>query len=233
MPNNKNNKAIIVMIYFSTQVFPFKTRLHRQRGTAQLLFVVTMLSILTLMGITASKSSLIETHMANNIVETKKAIIAANSAVTYAWNESRANFNPIEFVENCEAAGAFDLRASAATSCTQGQQGAAKTRTVWNDIESSLNWSWSSTSQHQSMPNLLAAHVNFLTSHQQNNPMQLLATPQYATGIHELVLLKGSENYHCMPISIIGAGKGSTQSSQALVEIRAIPKSGCFRRTIQ
>jgi len=208
--------------------------LQKQQGTAQLLFIVMMLSILSVMGVSASKSSIIETHMANNIVETKKAIIAANSAASHAWNTYRTSFNPITFLENCENAGAFDLRANAATNCTQGQQGSTKTRTTWDPIQSSANWAWNSPSQHQSMPDSLAAiDVVFVASNKQSNPMNLSSSPQYATGVHDLVLLKGAENYHCMPLSIIGAGQGSTPHSQALVEIKAIPKMGCFHRTIQ
>lgn len=207
--------------------------LKQQQGATQLLFVIIMLSILSMMGITASKSSIIETHMANNIVETKKAISAANSAATYAWNVTRTHFDAIEFVENCEQSGMFDLRTNASTSCLQGNQGEAKTRTVWKTIESTSDWSWNSTSQHQLMPDTLAIDVDFLATTKQNNPMNLLSAPQYAMGVHDTVLLKGAENYHCMPISIIGAGKGSTQGAQALIEIKAIPKSGCFHKMIQ
>jgi Tfp pilus assembly protein PilX len=208
---------------------------YKQQGAAQLAFVLVMLMILSIVGIAASKSSIIETHMANNIVETKKALIAANSAANYAWNQSRTTFDAEAFVENCEQAGVFDLRASAATSCTVGKQGTAtaKTRAVWKTLKTPTDWLWNGHSQHQTMPDSLAVDVAFLNTSEQNNPMKLSSAPQYATGMYDPVLIKGSENYYCMPISIIGAGKGGIKSAQALVEIKAVPKSGCFRKTIQ
>lgn len=208
----------------------------KQQGAAQLMFVMVMLGILSIMGITISKLSLVETQMANNVVETKKAAIVANSAAHYAWNENRTNFDAAAFVENCQQAGAFDLRASAVSSCSAIQRSSAstaKTRTVWNAIKSPADWLWDSTSQHQTMPDTLAVDATFLTAAEKNNPMRLSSAPQYAAGIHDPVLLKGAENFHCMPISIIGAGRGSIQSAHALVEIKAIPKSSCFSKTIQ
>lgn len=210
---------------------------HRQGGAALIAVTIIMITVLTIVGITASKSSTIQTKIATNFVEKQKALLAADSAVYYAWDQVNSTFSLDNFVQNCSKNGTFDLRNSADTSCpgsnTEGQDTVQpKTLSTWSALQSSGDWSWGDSTMHKSMPDPIATQADFLPNSEQSNPMKLVAPPQYATGIHEPVLRKGTENYHCIPLSVMGAGKGALGNAQALVEINAIPKSSCFRRMV-
>lgn len=232
---------------------------RKQEGAALLGVTILMISVLTVVGISTSKSSTIEAKIATNFVEKQKAMLAADSAIYFAWNKANTEFDIDSFVQNCDTAGTYDLRASNVEACSannpdETQNGGsldnstgdeagstdtttnnrpAKTRAEWTGIKSSADWDWNNASLHSNMTHKLASTASFLTTAEQTNPMKLVTAPQYAMGIHDPVLRKGTENYHCIPISVIGAGKGSTDTAKVLVEVKAIPKSGCFRRMIQ
>lgn len=214
---------------------PVSNIAHKQQGAAIIGVTLLMVSVLTVVGISTSKSSTIEAKIATNFVERQKAIIAADSAIYYAWNQSNSDFDIDSFVENCNIAGSYDLRTSGTiTDCTTANEqtdtpAAAKTLTDWQGITSTADWDWTANME---LPNALSMESSVLGSSEQTNPMKLATAPQYAVGIHDPVLRKGTENYHCIPISVIGAGKGALNNAQALIEVKAIPKSGCFRNMI-
>ncbi len=97
----------------------------------------------------------------------------------------------------------------------------------WNSIYSINNWPWSDTTKRAEMPNTVSTcSFSFITDN--TNPMQLAVAPQFVAGMHAPVLRKGSENKYCIPFTIVGAGQGSTESSQVIVELQVIPKFSCY-----
>jgi hypothetical protein len=81
------------------------------------------------------------------------------------------------------------------------------------------SWPWEESTKRFEMPEKIGGS---------SNPMKLKEKSQYITGIHNPVLRKGTAGYKCIPVSIIGASKGGTDTTRTLIELKAIPKSGCF-----
>lgn len=210
----------------------YKYPVH-QDGVAVMGLVIVLLVVLTLVGINSSKTSTLEMKMSNNNTEHQKAKLAAESAIYHAWKNVNNDLDFKKYVTNCEESGVFDLRANAEqTTCTQDSKTFnSKDNDTWVAITSSKDWDWGNLILNQTLPNSLGVEsVAFLSSAEMSNPMNISKAPQYATGIHEPILLKGTENYYCIPVSIVGAGMGASENSSVLVEVKSIPRSGCFRK---
>ena len=59
--------------------------------------------------------------------------------------------------------------------------------------------------------------------------MKLANKPSYAIGIHDPFYREGTEGVYCTPVSIIGASNGGIDSTLSMIEVKTIPKAGCFR----
>ena len=220
--NNKNN--------------PYQ-RIHSlkatQQGAAALVMTLIILSVLTIIGITSSKTAVIETRMTTNSIEKFKSRIAAESAFNYAINQLD-DFNEIDWLNTCGRNGIYDLRTTASPTCpdplNSGSTVPAKSQAQWNSMLNVSNWSWASSSSHAVLLDKLSAdNAQILTSSaQRTNPMGLVTNPQYIIGIHDPVLRPGSENKHCFPVTIVAASKGGVDSSQTFIKVNAIPESGCY-----
>ena len=197
----------------------------KQQGGALLLTTVFLLVTMTLLTITNTNSSLINTRMTSNILDKSRSELAADSVARYAWNEVKLNYELGKFVENNKYAGHYDLR-DAANKQT-------KTRDTWNKAKNTSSWKWNDKSKHDSMPNRLAlSGINYNIANK-NNPMQLAKAPQYIKGIGDPVMRHGTESFYCVPVSIIGAAEGTSSKTKSLVEIKVIPKKGCFRNLVK
>lgn len=204
-----------------------------QDGVAVMGFVVVLLVVLTMVGISSSKTSTLELKMSTNSTEHQKAKLAAESAIYHAWKKVNDDLDFKKYVSNCAESGVFDLRSNAeATTCTKNNKTKnSKNSGTWVNITSSKDWKWKNSDTNESLPNsLTVTSAPFLSSSEMVNPMKISQAPQFATGIHEPILLKGTENYYCIPVSIIAAGAGSSDNSTVLIEVKSIPRSGCFRK---
>ncbi|CAA6801913.1 MAG: Unknown protein [uncultured Thiotrichaceae bacterium] len=225
----KNNKGMDVSpLMRNKHTYP-----NNQDGVAVMGLVVVLLVVLTIVGINSSKTSTLELKMSTNSTEHQKAKLAAESAIYHAWKKVNDQLDFKKYVSNCAESGVFDLRTNAeATTCTQDNKTkSSKNSGTWANITSSKDWEWENSDTNESLPNsLTVSSVPFLSSNEMENPMKIAKAPQFATGIHEPILLKGTENYYCIPVSIIAAGTGSSENSSVLIEVKSIPRSGCFRK---
>lgn len=204
-----------------------------QDGVAVMGVVVVLLVVLTIVGIHSSKTATLELKMSTNATEHQKAKLAAESAIHHAWKKVNEELDFKKYVSNCAETGVFDLRSNAQkTTCTQNNKTKnSKNSDTWVNITNSKDWKWKNSDTNESLPNsLTVTSVPFLSNEEMENPMKISKAPQFATGIHEPVLLKGTENYYCIPVSIIAAGTGSSENSDVLIEVKSIPRSGCFRK---
>ncbi len=219
--NNKNNTK------------QTKPSLHKQNGTAVLAMTMILLAVLTVIGITSSRTAVIETRMTTNSIEKSKSRIAAESTLNYALNQLDS-FTGDDFLETCNRSGVYDLRTTASATCPDPDDAdstiSANNLGVWNSISSAAHWNWSSTSLSSATENRLSATDSpiLLDTAERTNPMKLVSAPQYAIGIHDAILRAGSENQYCFPVSIIAAAKGGMEQTQTLIEIKTIPSNGCF-----
>lgn len=226
----------------------------KQEGAAVIAVVMVLLTVLTIIGITSAKTASIETKMTTNTIDRQKAFIAAGTAVQHAWNEIDSDFDVTSYVANCDQEGIYDLRAGASATCTTETPTASdrssepvtinehRNSALWNGMKGPRDWKWQDkTVENQVekkaglvLPSTkLTSTLSFLTTAQKDDPMKLASAPQYATGIRSAIERKGTEGFYCIPVSVMGAGKGSTDQAQVLVEINAIPKSGCFRKKVE
>lgn len=182
---------------------------------------LVMLSVLTMVALTAARTTTFQEKMAFNTQERNKALQAAESASRYAWSIlGTTNYTESDFITNASKNGLYDLRGFDPIS-------GSKLAVNWNAIYSVNNWPWSDAAKRAEMPNTVAtSSLSFITDN--TNPMQLAAVPQFVAGMHAPVLRKGSENKYCVPFTIAGAGQGSTDSSQVIIELKVIPKFSCY-----
>ncbi len=219
--NNKNNTK------------QTKPSLHKQNGTAVLAMTMILLAVLTVIGITSSKTAVLETRMTTNAIEKNKSRIAAESALNIALQQLN-NFDAMDFLEICNRSGIYDLRSTANSTCPDPDDAdatvSANNLTSWNSISNAANWNWNSTSLRTTTDNMISATDSpiLVNDSERTNPMRLVSAPQFAIGIHDAVLRAGSENQYCFPVSIIAAAKGGVDQTQTLIEIKTIPSSGCF-----
>ena len=192
-------------------------RLSKQRGVAILGTVLVLLVIVSLVGIAASKSTVLETKMVFNMQDKQRSSVAADSAAMLGWSRIKANFDPAAFINN-SADGYYVLTDA------YPAEGGAKTLDDWRAVESAASWSWSDSDKSVIIDEQIGGA---------SNPMKLVSKPQYAIGIHKEGFRKGTANYHCLPVSIMGASQGGTDKTRTLIELRTIPKSTCFHMVVK
>lgn len=187
---------------------------YKQKGAAVLGTVVVLMVIVSLIGITASKSTILETRMVFNMQDKQRSSVAADSAAQVAWNEIKSNFDVESFIKN-NSDGHYVLTDAYTIEAN------AKSTDSWSSNKSAATWPWNDTSKTTSLPVQLGGITN---------PMKLAATPQYTIGIHKEGFRKGTADYRCIPVSIIGASQGGTTTTKTLIELKTIPKSACYRQ---
>lgn len=180
----------------------------RQQGVTLAISLIIM-ALMMMISIPGMKSSLLQEKKAANSQEQNKALQASESASRYAWSMLTSSYTMDSFIANSGNPGLYDLRSSNTVA-------GSKLLSSWQTIRSSASWNWLSAA---SMPATLIA----------GDSMHLSINPQFAIGMRAPVLRKGSEGYKCIPFDIIGAGKGSTSESSALIELHVIPKGYCDR----
>jgi len=148
----------------------------------------------------------------------QRSLLAADSAALYAWEQTRADLDVKikDIIDNNNHPGYYVLGNKITST--------EKTGNDWDDIENVTSWPWEDNSKRFVLPQQLGGTTN---------PMKLQANPQYTIGMHNPVLRKGTANFKCIPVSIIGASKGGIATTRTLIELNAIPKSGCFHDKIK
>lgn len=196
---------------------PYKLK-SGQTGVVLMVALIILL-LLSLIGVSGVQSTLLEEKMAGNLQEQFKAIQAAESAARYAWAQlDGTSVDIADFTNNAANTGFYDLRSSGVVTTTGN-----KLLADWNAVASAGSWPWADATKRAAMPNKIAA----------SDPMKLAAAPQFIIGMHEPILRKGTENRWCIPFSIIGARQGSSANSRALIALKVIPKSGCYRNLVR
>jgi Tfp pilus assembly protein PilX len=200
-------------------IFPYNnvSKPSKQSGVAILGTVMVLLVIVSMIAITASKSTILETKMVFNMQDKQRSSVAADSAAMLGWNQIKSNFDPQAFINNSED-GYYVLTDAYPVAAD------AKTLDNWTSNESPAAWSWGDDTKSIIVDQQIGGT---------SNPMKLVGKPQYAIGIHKEGLRKGTANYHCLPVSIIGASQGGTATTRTLIELRTIPKSTCFHSIVK
>jgi len=189
----------------------------KQEGAAILGTVLVLLVIVSLVSIAASKSTILETKMVFNMQDKQRSSLAADSSAIFAWNQVKADMDKEAIIGNGDD-GYYVLTNAFPVDAT------AKTSTHWDDISNVSDWPWGDSAKSSVMSEPIGGT---------SNPMKLVANPQYSVGIHDAAFRKGTSNYKCIPVSIIGASQGATETTRTLIEIKSIPKSGCFHEKIK
>ena len=197
---------------------PIKQPLPLKQGGAAILgTVLVLLVIVSIIAITASKSTILETRMVFNMQDKQRSSLAADSAAMLAWNQVKASFKVEEYINNTSD-GLYVL-----TNAYPLDPG-VKTVNNWNANKSAATWPWDDATKLSVIPQQLGGT---------SNPMKLVDKPQYTIGMHQESFRKGTANYKCNPVSIIGASKGGTENTRTLIELRTIPKSSCYHDIIK
>ena len=192
-------------------------RSHQTQTGMALLVGLIMLSVITLIGITAMQNTILEEKMASNLQDRQIALQAAESAARYAWSLLDVGFDAADFTNNAANNAYYDLRSVNVVTTTGN-----KLMADWNAIVSSSVWPWADTAKRGVMPDKVAS----------DDPMKLATAPQYVIGMQAPILRKGTENRWCIPFSIIGAGQGRAATTRAFIALQVIPKSGCYRALV-
>ncbi len=185
----------------------------KQQGMAVLSMVILLLVVVGMLSMTAAKSTILETKMVFNLQDKQRSLMAADSSALFGINEARTNLNDkiTDIVNNSTHPGYYVL----GDKITSG----AKIDSDWNGIKNVNSWPWGDNTKRFVLPSQLGGTAN---------PMKLQANPQYVIGMHNPVMRKGTANYKCIPLSVIGASKGGTTTTRTLIEMKVIPKSGCY-----
>ena len=102
--------------------------------------------------------------------------------------------------------------------------GNAKIAEDWNTLDNVVSWPWEDNTKRFEIPSQLGGT---------DNPMKLVTTPQYAVGMHNDIWRKGTSDYHCIPLSVIGASQGGTVQTRTLIELKVMPSSTCYHKKIK
>ena len=190
----------------------------KQDGAALLAIVLIMLVVVSLLSLTSSKTTILETKMVFNMQDKQRSLLAADSAALYAWEDVQLGVDIKKMIDNENEAGFYIL------GDTITATGGAKVAEDWNSINTVVSWPWEDDAKHFEIPLQLGG---------EGNPMRLVSTPQYAVGLHNEVWRKGTSDYHCLPLSVIGASQGGTEKTRTLVELKVMPSSTCFHKKIK
>lgn len=189
-----------------------------QKGIALLIFVIILLVILSTIVVTASRSTLLEVRMTSNYVDSKVAFNSSNAGAKYALEELNLSFNINDFIGVSQKAGYYDLRRENPGSAREQAEWDALVRMETLDDTGALI---TTTAQYS-----LDSLPSYLESGDVVSPS---IAPRYAIGIHDPALRAGTEGMNCIPVSILGIGNGGIKSSLSIVEVKTIPRAGCFR----
>lgn len=192
---------------------------RHQRGIAVIGTTIVLLVIVSMVGLIASKSTLLETRMVFNMQDKQRASIGADSAATLAWNRIKAGFDLSQFINNSNQAGFYVLENDIPLT-----EGSAKAVTEWQSLENAQDWPWNDAKKRFVLDEPLGGTAN---------PMKLSTTPQYVAGIHHETFRKGTANYYCIPVTVMGASQGATPTTRTLIQLRTIPKSSCYHEPIK
>ena len=201
-----------------------KSPVGRQQGAAVLVISLILLSVLTVIGISSSKTTTIDTKMTTNSIEKQKSMLAAESAINYAWGNiiSAIDIDDANnaYLDVCLINGIYDLRTGAAPSCGRNQA-------AWDTMSSPANWDWDTASKRGAMLDTLSADGSpvLLDTAERTNPMKLTRAPQFIIGIHDAIPRPGFAGQSSFPVTIIGAAKGAVNTAQTFIEVNTIPAS--------
>lgn len=188
----------------------------RQKGMALISTVLMMMVVVSLVTLTASKTTTLETKMVFNMQDKQRSLLAADSAALYGWTQVQAGVDIKEMINNTTQAGYYVLGDKIPNT--------AKSDTDWDSLENVVSWPWDDSDKRFEIPAQLGGTAN---------PMKLMSKPQYIVGMHNPILRKGTANHRCIPMSIIGASKGGTSQSRTLIELKAVPTSTCYFEKIK
>lgn len=192
--------------------------LNKQRGVVLVVSLI-MLILVSMMGIHSMRTSIIQEKMASNWFDRLKALQAAEAGVRFGVSQINTTaFSMDDFVNNVNKKSFYDMRQQGAIN--QGDSN--KTANAWLANRSPSSWPWTDADKRGE----IAHHIDSA------NSMGLIRKPQFAIGMQEAILRAGSEGFICLPYTVIGAGKGATASTNVLIEVKVIPKSGCKRKSI-
>ncbi len=190
----------------------------KQNGMALLGIVLVLMVVVGLLSMTSAKNTVLETKMVFNLQDKQRSLMAADSAAQYAWEQIQKDVDIKKVINNDIEAGYYVLGDAIAL------ESGAKSVSDWDANENVMTWPWLDSTKRFQIPTQLGGTTN---------PMKLLATPQYTVGMHNAVLRKGTSNYRCIPMSVIGASQGGTTQTRTLIELKTIPKSTCYHEKIK
>jgi len=209
---NYKNKAISKVTSIPSSI-PSK-----QGGAALLGVVLIILVVVSLLSLTASKTTIMETKMVFNMQDKQRSLLAADSAALYAWEQVQLGVDLKKMIDNENEAGFYIL------GDTITVKDKAKTAVDWNLIENVVSWPWQDDTKRFEIPLQLGGS---------DNPMRLVSTPQYTVGMQNSVWRKGTSDYHCIPMSVIGASQGGLAQTRTLIELKIMPKSTCYHEKVK
>lgn len=188
----------------------------KQSGFALLGIVLMLMIVVGLLSMTSARNTVLETKMVFNLQDKQRSYIAADSAAIYGWQDVKDNFDIIKVINNAPEAGFYVLGNKIPTT--------AKSSNEWDANKNVVSWPWEDNAKRFKIPAQLGGT---------SNPMQLQVIPQYTIGMHNSMPRKGTSDYHCIPISIIGASQGGTTQTRTLIELKTVPKNTCFHEKIK
>lgn len=187
-----------------------------QDGMALLSIVLMLLVVIGLVSMTASKTTILETKMLFNMQDKQRSLLAADSAALYAWKQIKGGVDIKQLINNDVHPGYYVLGDKI--------QNITKSASDWDSIENVVSWPWDDDTKRFEIPEQLGGTTN---------PMKLISNPQYIVGMQNAVVRKGTSDYRCIPLSIIGASKGGTTQTRTLIELKTVPQSTCYHEKIK
>ena len=199
--------------------FSLSSTPSKQNGTVLLGTVLVLMVVVGVLSLTSAKTTILETKMVFNMQDKQRSLMAADSAAQYAWEQIKNNIDIKDVINNDTHSGYYVLGDKIDITGTNSKSG-----DDWDSNENVMSWPWADATKRVAMPTQLGGTTN---------PMKLLSNPQYTIGMHNSVLRKGTANYHCIPMSVIGASQGGTTQTRTLIELKTIPKSTCYHEKIK
>jgi len=188
----------------------------RQNGAVLLGTVLVLLVVVGVLSVTSARTTILETKMVFNMQDKQRSVLAADSAAQYAWVQIEDDIDIKDVINNDTHPGYYVLGDKITTTSKSGSD--------WDSNENVMSWPWTDATKRFEIPAQLGGTTN---------PMKLLSNPQYTIGMHNPVLRKGTSNYRCIPMSVIGASQGGTAQTRTLIELKTIPKSTCYHEKIK
>jgi Tfp pilus assembly protein PilX len=189
--------------------------INKQKGVVLIVSLV-MLILVSILGISSIRTATLNEKTTANSFDRLKALQSAEAGVRFGISQlDSPTFSMDNFVNNVNNQTFYDMRRHGAINQADGN----KTVTNWLANRSPANWPWEDDSKRSETTNYIDT----------NNSMGLVRKPQFSIGMQEAILRAGSEGFICLPYTVIGAGQGSSVTTQVLIEVKVIPRSGCSR----